>query len=138
MATGRFDDGLSALAEALTAADEHKIRHYEAEMHRLKGELLLKQSNSKASDAQSCFQRAIAVARKQSGKSLELRATMSLSRLLDKQGRRDEARAMLAGRQGAAGRISRIATGAGGACAVQNAGRIIGKGGSFARNAGRR
>jgi predicted ATPase len=96
MATGRFDDGLSALAEALTAADEHKIRHYEAEMHRLKGELLLKQSNSKASDAQSCFQRAIAVARKQRGKSLELRATMSLSRLLDKQGRRDEARAMLA------------------------------------------
>jgi len=96
MAPGRFDDGLSALAEALTAADEHKIRHYEAEMHRLKGELLLKQSNSKASDAQSCFQRAIAVARKQRGKSLELRATMSLSRLLDKQGRRDEARAMLA------------------------------------------
>jgi predicted ATPase len=44
----------------------------------------------------NCFHRAIATARKQSGKSLELRATTSLGRLLAKQGRRDEARAMLA------------------------------------------
>ena len=45
---------------------------------------------------QSCFQRAIEMARKQSAKSWELRATMSLARLLNKRGRRDEARAMLA------------------------------------------
>jgi predicted ATPase len=96
METRRLDEGLSALTEARAAADEHENRHYEAEMHRLKGELLLKQNNSNASEAQSCFQRAIAVARKQSGKSLELRATMSLARLLAKQGKRDEARAMLA------------------------------------------
>jgi predicted ATPase len=96
METGRLDDGLSALTEALAAAGEHEIRHYEPEMHRLKGELLLRRDRSKAAEAQSCFQRAIEIARKQSAKSLELRATMSLVRLLDSQGRRDEARAMLA------------------------------------------
>ena len=96
MNTGRLDDGLSALTEALAAADEHEIRNYESEMHRLKGELLLKRDQSKAAEAQRCFERAIEIARKQSAKSLELRATMSLARLLAKQGRRDEARTMLA------------------------------------------
>jgi predicted ATPase len=93
--SGRLDDGLSALTEALAAADEHENHFYEAEMHRLRGELLLKQNNSNVTEAQSCFQCAIAIARKQSGKSLELRATTSLARLLATQGRRDEARTML-------------------------------------------
>ncbi|MGZ6253978.1 MAG: ATP-binding protein, partial [Candidatus Binataceae bacterium] len=93
---GRLDDGLGALTEALAAANEHEIRHYEAEMHRLKGELLLRQDHSKAAEAEGCFQRAVEIARNQNAKSLELRATMSLARLLAKQGRRDEARAMLA------------------------------------------
>ncbi len=65
-------------------------------MHRLKGELLLKQGGANAAEAQICFERAIEIARKQSAKSLELRATMSLARLLAKQGRRGEARKMLA------------------------------------------
>jgi predicted ATPase len=91
----RLDDGLGALAEAMAAADEHEIRHYEPEMHRLKGELLLRRDHSKTSEAQSCFRRAVEIARKQSAKSLELRATMSLARLFAKQGKRDEARAML-------------------------------------------
>src|SRR6516164_243078 len=94
--TGRFDEGLSALREALATADQHENRHYEAEMHRLKGELLLKQDDSTAAEAQHCFERAVEIARRQSAKSLELRATMSLSRLLALQGRRDEARSMLA------------------------------------------
>jgi predicted ATPase len=94
--TGRLDDGLSALAEALAAAEEHEIREYEPETHRLGGELLLRQDQSNAAQAQSCFQRAIETARKQNAKSWELRATMSLARLLAKQGRRDEARTMLA------------------------------------------
>jgi predicted ATPase len=94
--TGRLDDGLSALTEALTAADEHENRHCEAEMHRLKGELLLKQDDSNAAEAQTCYERAIEIARNQSAKSWQLRATTSLARLLAKQGRRDEARAMLA------------------------------------------
>jgi adenylate cyclase len=94
--TGRFDDGLNALTEAMAAAEEHGIRHYEAEMHRLKGELLLSQDHSKAKEAQSCFQRAIEIARNQSAKAWELRATISLARFLAKQGERGEARAMLA------------------------------------------
>ncbi|MGZ3620163.1 MAG: hypothetical protein ACXVAA_06610, partial [Candidatus Binataceae bacterium] len=80
----------------LAAADQHGNRYYEAEMHRLKGELLLKQNDSNASEAQNCFQRAIEIARKQSAKSWELRATTSLARLLAKQGRRDVAHTMLA------------------------------------------
>ena len=96
MKAGRLDEGLTALAEALAAADAHEERNYEPEMHRLKGELLLRQDHSKTAEAQGCFQRAVEIARKQSAKSLELRATMSLVRLLDSQGRRDEARAMLA------------------------------------------
>jgi predicted ATPase len=71
-------------------------RAFEAEAHRLKGELLVRQDGSNATEAQSCFERAIEISRKQSAKSLELRATMSLGRLLAKQGRGDEARTMLA------------------------------------------
>jgi predicted ATPase/class 3 adenylate cyclase len=93
---GRFDHGLSALTEALVAADEHENRNFEAEMHRLKGDLLLKQDQSSAQEAQRCFERAIDVARKQSARSMELRATMSLARLLGQQGKRDEARTTLA------------------------------------------
>jgi predicted ATPase len=94
--TGRLDDGLDALTEALAAAEQHENRHPEAEIHRLKGELLLKQNNTNVAEAQSCFKRAIEIARRQSAKSFELRATMSLARLLASQGDRDEARTMLA------------------------------------------
>jgi predicted ATPase len=74
---------------------------YEAELIRLKGELTLKRpeagSNSKVlEEAETYFRQALNVARLQSAKSWELRATMSLARLLAKQGKRDEARAMLA------------------------------------------
>ncbi len=51
MKTGRLDDGLSALTEALAAANEYENRSYEAETHRLKGELLLKQDRSNAADS---------------------------------------------------------------------------------------
>jgi hypothetical protein len=97
---------------ALASADEHEIRDFEAEMHRLKGELLLRHQversraehaslrvefefaigDSDSAEAQSCFLRAVEIARRQSAKSLELRATMSLARPLAKQGRRDKAR----------------------------------------------
>jgi predicted ATPase len=81
----RFDDGLSALTEARGP-----------EKHRLTGELLLRQDHSNLAEAQRCLERAIEFARKMSAKSLELRATTSLARLFDKQGRRAEARPMLA------------------------------------------
>jgi predicted ATPase len=89
----RLNDGQSVLAEAQAFANETE---YDAEIYRLKGELLLRQDHSNAAEAQICFQRAIEVARKQSAKSWELRATMSLTRLLATQGGRDEARTMLA------------------------------------------
>jgi class 3 adenylate cyclase/predicted ATPase len=95
METGRLDYGLGALTEALAAADQHENRAFEAEAHRLKGELLLKKNNSTAGEAQSCYERAIEIARRQSAKSWELRATISLARLLAKQGKCDEARALL-------------------------------------------
>jgi predicted ATPase len=93
---GRLDDGLNALTEALALADEHEARAFEAEMHRLKGELLLKQDPPKVTEAQACFREAIDFARKHSGKSFELRATTRLARRLASQDRRDEALATLA------------------------------------------
>jgi predicted ATPase len=93
---GRLNEGLNALTEALATADQGGERQSEAEIHRLKGKLLLRQDESNAGEARKCFERAIEVARQQSARSWELRATMSLARLLMTQGKRDEARAMLA------------------------------------------
>jgi predicted ATPase len=67
----------------------------EAETRRLKGELLSKRDVSEISQADRCFRDAVETARKQGAKSFELRATMSLARLLSTQDRREEARAML-------------------------------------------
>src|SRR5216684_2426304 len=98
---GRVDEGLAVLAEAMALVESTGVRSREAEIYRLKGELTLKRSEANSNseikeEAESFFRRAIEVARRQSAKSWELRATMSLARLLDKQGRRDEVRAMLA------------------------------------------
>jgi len=90
------DRGLQIIAEGLALLDSSEERLYEAELYRVKGELLLAQDDSNADQAESCFQRAINIARKQSAKSLQLRATASLARLLARRGRRDEANAMLA------------------------------------------
>jgi predicted ATPase len=84
------------LAEAQAFADETEARGYDAEIYRLRGELLRRTGDFNAPEAQKCFERAIEIARNQSAKSLELRATMSLLRLLEKQDRRDEAHTMLA------------------------------------------
>jgi len=80
--------------------DEHGIHFNEAELYRLKGELLLRQLVPEAghpvlADAEVCFQRAVAMARHQQAKSLELRAAMSLCRLWLEQGKRGEARNLL-------------------------------------------
>jgi len=95
-ANGRIDEALAIVAEALTAVEEQAERLYEPEIHLLKGELLLRQSQSNAEEAQSCFEYAIEVAHRQSAKSSELRAATSLARLLASHGRRDEARTILA------------------------------------------
>ena len=93
-AAGRVADGLATLEDAFAVVD--KNRAPEAELYRLRGELLLKQNSANIAEAQSCFERSIEIARRRSAKSCELRATMSLARLLASQGRRDEARTMLA------------------------------------------
>lgn len=93
---GRVGDALNALAAALIAANDHEDRHYEAEVHRNKGELLLRQDDSNIRKGEECFRRAIEIARVQSSKSFELRATASLARLLAKDNRGDEALTMLA------------------------------------------
>jgi predicted ATPase len=69
---------------------------HHAELHRLKGELLLLQNASGTTEAESCFREAIEIAQRQQAKSWELRATMSLARLLAKMGKCAEARAILA------------------------------------------
>jgi tetratricopeptide (TPR) repeat protein len=91
---GRIEEGLALLAEAVAFVEETGECYAEAEIHRLKGELLWMRGVE--AEAEASFQQAIEVARRQQAKSLELRATMSLCRLWGKQGKREEARRMLA------------------------------------------
>jgi predicted ATPase len=93
---GQNDEGLNIIAEVLPLMDSIGERCYEAELYRLKGQLLLQQSSDNATEAETCFHQAIAIAQNQSAKSWELRAATSLSRLYQQQGKRDEARGLLA------------------------------------------
>jgi predicted ATPase len=93
---GQADVGLTLLDEALATVNKHGERFYEAELYRLKGELLLALSEEHQAEAESCFHQALAIARRQQAKSWELRAAMSLSRLWQQQGKRTEAQALLA------------------------------------------
>jgi predicted ATPase len=93
---GHTADGLQALAEAHTLVEQHEERWWEAEVHRLRGVLLLRQPGTSQAEAEAWLQRALDVARRQGAKSLALRAAMSLSRLWHQQGKRAEARELLA------------------------------------------
>jgi predicted ATPase len=93
---GHLEEGLQALAEAHTLVEQHGERWWEAEIHRLRGVLLLKRPGTPQAEAEAWLQRALDVARRQEAKSLELRAAMSLSRLWQQQGKRAEAHALLA------------------------------------------
>jgi predicted ATPase len=93
---GQVDEGLHLLAEALALVGTTGVRRFEAELHRLHGELLLWQAVPDAPAAEACFQQALDVARHQQAKSWELRAAISLSRLWQRQGKRTEARGLLA------------------------------------------
>ena len=93
--TGRIVEGLKVATDTLTNVQQTDCRYYEAELHRIKGELLLAQVAADEQQAEACFQNAIKIARSQSAKSLELRAAMSLSRLQQRQGKKEEARTLL-------------------------------------------
>jgi predicted ATPase len=88
--------GLRAVDEALTLVAATEVRWWEAELHRLQGVLQLQLPSPEVSRAERCFQRALAVARNQQAKALELRAALSLSRLWQQQGQRAAAHALLA------------------------------------------
>jgi predicted ATPase len=96
---GHVEEGLTALAEALAAVDKTGERVSEAELYRIKGELILQSEGesqkAKIEEAEGCFLKAIDIAHRQQAKSLELRAIMSLARLWQ-QGKQKEAHEMLA------------------------------------------
>ena len=93
---GQFDEAWSHIGEAITAVETTKETWYEAEVHRIAGEIALMSPERDAAKAEACFERALAVAREQQAKSWELRAAMSMARLWRDQGKRDEARELLA------------------------------------------
>ena len=80
----------------MAAADNVGERWFEAERHRLRGELLLALSADYQAEAETWLRQALAIAHRQQVKSLELRAAMSLARLWQQQGKRAEARELLA------------------------------------------
>ena len=88
-------DGLMAIEKALTWAQRSHERQHEADLYRLKGELLLQQAPTQQSEAEVCFQQAIEIARHQQAKSRELCAATSLARLWRGQGKTTEARDLL-------------------------------------------
>jgi class 3 adenylate cyclase/DNA-binding winged helix-turn-helix (wHTH) protein/predicted ATPase len=101
---GAADEGRRVLAEARASVQHTGERVWEAELHRLKGELLQARhphpapggGMANAAEAEACFQQALAVARRQQAKALELRAATSLARLWQHQGKQTKARQLLA------------------------------------------
>ena len=93
---GNFEDAWRCIGEAITAVETAKEKLWETEIHRTAGEIALKSPEPDAAKAQAYFERALSVARAQQAKSWELRAAMSMARSWRDQGKRDEARELLA------------------------------------------
>jgi len=95
---GRREEALRVLDDALASAERTNERYYEAELHRLKGELLVaSEDDAQRMEAERCFHRALDVAQRQQARSLELRAATSLGRLWLQQGKHADGRALVAG-----------------------------------------
>ena len=92
----RFDEAWRCIGEAVMLMEKTKERWYEAEANRTAGEIALLSPERDAAKAEAYFQRALTVAHQQQAKSWELRAAMSMARLWRDQGKRDEARELLA------------------------------------------
>ena len=93
---GQFDDASRCISEAMTLVETTKETWFEAEVHRIAGEIALKSPKPDAAKAETYFERALTVARQQQAKSWELRASMSLARLWRDQGKVQQARELLA------------------------------------------
>ena len=93
---GRPQEGFQVLEEGFASAARSGEQAVGPHLHHAKGELLLAQDPPDVAEAERCFRTAIEIALRQSARWPELRATTSLARMLAKQDRRDEARAMLA------------------------------------------
>jgi class 3 adenylate cyclase/predicted ATPase len=94
--TGRPEDALGQLAEALALTERSGVRWFEAELHRRRGELLLTAHPGAEAEAEATFRHAIAIARQQEAKLWELRSAISLAQLWRGQDKCDEARGVLA------------------------------------------
>jgi predicted ATPase len=92
---GEVAEGLRLVTEALEVCEAGGQGDMHAEAHRLQGELLLRQAIPDATQAEACFQQALALAHRQQAKSWELRAATSLARLWQQQGKRQEAHDLL-------------------------------------------
>jgi predicted ATPase len=92
----QFNTAWTNIHEAMTAVETTKEKWHEAEINRVAGEIALLSPEPDATKAEAYLERALAVAREQQAKSWELRAAMSMARLLCAQGRRDKARDLLA------------------------------------------
>jgi class 3 adenylate cyclase/predicted ATPase len=93
----RTDDALGWVAEALALADKTEQHCWQAELNRIKGELLLALASDHHAEAERCFSQALEFARAQQAKSWELRAATNLGRLWQQQGKVEEAHKMLSG-----------------------------------------
>jgi predicted ATPase len=92
---GHFEDAWRCIADALTAIEATKERWFEAEVHRVAGDIALMSRRLHAAKAEAHFERAIAIAREQKAKSWELRVAVSMARLWRDQDKRTEARDLL-------------------------------------------
>jgi predicted ATPase len=95
-ARGQFEEAWRCIGEATTAAETTKEKWCEADIHRTAGEIALMSPEPDAVMAEAYFERAIAIARGQKAKSWELRAATSMARLWRDQGKRQQARDLLA------------------------------------------
>jgi predicted ATPase len=93
---GRVEEGLDLVARGLTRAEQTGVSIAEAELHRVKGDLLMVTDPGNVAQAERCVRTAIDVARRQGARLFELRATTSLAHLLKSQGKTEEAGKILA------------------------------------------
>jgi predicted ATPase len=93
---GEIEEGLAVLAEALAMAETSGQKGTDAELHRLRGDLLRRLPDPDLAECEACFRKGLAIAREQGTRGFELRAAVSLACLLSDQGRRGEARDLLA------------------------------------------